>query len=97
MSNYNFSIKYRSVKKNADALSRLQESETITTVFPDVIKPICQAVIAKWDNTSMFERIVTKSENIEMNIEEDIPKEVLFSTALTSLDRHKAQQADRDI
>ena len=88
MSNYNFSIKYCSVKKNADAdaLSRLQESGTITTVFPEVIKPIYQTA-----------RIVTESEIIDMNIEEYIPKEVLSSKALTSQDWHKAQQADRDI
>ena len=99
LSNYNFSIKYRSGKKNADAdaLSRLQESETVTTVFPEVIKPICQTVIAERDSTSLFEGIVTESENTEMGIEEDIPEEVLSSTALTSHDWHKAQQADRDI
>ena len=35
--------------------------------------------------------------NKEMTINEDIPKEVLSSTALTSQDWHKAPQADRDI
>ena len=69
----------------------------MTTVFPEVIKPICQTVIAERDSTSLFEGIVTESENTEMSIEEDIPEEVLSSTALTSHDWHKAQQADRDI
>ena len=64
LSNYNFSIKYRSGKKNADAdaLLRLQERETLTTVFPEVIKPVCQTVIAERDSISLFEGIVTESE-----------------------------------
>ena len=92
LSNYNFSIKYCSNKKNADAdaLSRLQKSETVTTVFPEVIKPICKTVIAERDSTSLFEGIVTESKNTEMSIEEDIPEEVLSSTAVTSHDWHNA-------
>ena len=69
----------------------------MTTVFPEVIKPTCQTVIAERDSTTLFEGIVTESESIEMSIEEEIPEAVLSSTALTSHDWHKAQQADRDI
>ena len=50
LSNYNFSIKYRSGKKNADAdgLSRGQEGETEErTIFPDVIKAVSISVTAK--------------------------------------------------
>ena len=69
----------------------------MTTVFPEVTKPICQTVVAERDSTSLFEGVVTNSENTEMNIGDDIPKEVLSSTALTSHDWHKAQQTDRNI
>ena len=63
-------------KENADvdAPSRLQEGETVTAAFPEVIKPICQTVIAERDSTSMFEGIVTESESIEMSIEVEIPE-----------------------
>ena len=45
-------------------------------MFPEVIKPICQTVIAERDNTSLFEGIVTESEKTEMSIEKDITEEV---------------------
>ena len=51
-------------------------------MFPDVIKPICQTVIAELDNTSLFERIMTEYVKTEMNVKEGIPKEILSSTAL---------------
>ena len=59
LSNYNVLIKYHSGKKNADAdaLSRVQKSKTVTTAFPDVISPVCQTVIVELDNTSLFEGI----------------------------------------
>ena len=58
-----------SLQKNAnvDALSRLQENKTVTTVFPEVMKHICQTVIAESINASLFEGIITESENTEMN------------------------------
>ena len=49
LSDYNFTIKYRSGKKNADAdgLSRRQEGNTgECTVFPDVIKAVSMSVTA---------------------------------------------------
>ena len=50
-----------------------------------------------YPNTSLFEGIVTESENTEMNKDEDILKEVLSSTALTSHDWYNAQESDGDI
>ena len=45
-------------------------------MFPKVIKPISQTVIAEHDNTVLFEGIATESENTDMSID-DIPEEVL--------------------
>ena len=52
LSNYNFDIKYRSGKKNADAdgLSRLQEEDQHDVVFPDVLKAISFAAQVVSDN-----------------------------------------------
>ena len=50
LSEYNFSIKYRSGKKNADVdwLSWRQEGETEErTIFPDVIKAVSMSVTAE--------------------------------------------------
>ena len=40
----------------------VQKRETVTTVFPEMIKPVSQTVIAEHDNTSLFEGVVTESE-----------------------------------
>ena len=56
-----------------------------------------QTYLSIGDYSSLFEGVVTESENKEMKIEDDIPKEILSSTSLTSHDSHKAQEADRDI
>ena len=56
-----------------------------------------QTYLSDCDNSSLSEGVVTESMNKEMKIEDDIPKEVLSSTSLTSHDSHKAQGANRDI
>ena len=58
LSNYNFDIKYRSAKKNADAdgLSRLQEEEVQhDVVFPDVLKAISFAAQVVSENCPLVE------------------------------------------
>ena len=59
--NYNFTIKYRSGKKNADAegLSRLHENAETTTVFPfpDVLKAICQTVAVEKDEEPLVDSL----------------------------------------
>ena len=46
LSNYNFTITYRSGRNNADAdgLPRISHKEETTTVVPDVLKAICQSM-----------------------------------------------------
>ena len=59
-----------------------RKSKIVTTMFLDLIKPVCQTVIVELDNTSLLEGIVTQYVKTDMNIEEGIPKEILSSTAL---------------
>ena len=60
LSNYNFTIKYRSGKKHADAdgLSRLLENDKTTTVFPDILKAICQTVVVQKDTEPLADSLV---------------------------------------
>ena len=46
LSNYKCTISYRSGKHNldADALSRIPETETFVTIFPDVLKVVCCSI-----------------------------------------------------
>ena len=101
LSNYNFTIKYRSGKKNADAdgLSRLHDSNQTTTVFPDVLKAICQTVIVEEDKEPLVDSLVSPDTVPTIDqIEEDIvPDELLSATALTAQDWQNAQAADANI
>ena len=101
LSNYNFTIKYRSGKKNADAdgLSRLHDSNQTTTVFPDVLKAICQTVVVEKDKEPLVDSLVTPDTVPTIDqIEEDIvPDELLSATALTAQDWQNAQAEDANI
>ena len=101
LSNYNFTIKYQSGKKNADAdgLSRLHDSNQTTTVFPDVLKAICQTVVVEKDKEPLVDSLVTPDTVPTIDqIEEDIvPDELLSATALTAQDWQNAQAADANI
>ena len=94
LANYNFNIKYRSGKTNidADGLSReFEENENaIITVFPDVIKPICQTVVAEKDDVPFVESLSLTDTKAESQISDDL----LSGTALTSRDWKKAQATD---
>ena len=99
--NYNFTIKYRSGKKNSDAdgLSRLHESDETTTVFPDILKAICQTVVVQKDTEPLADSLVApdSAPTIDQSEEDNIPAELLSSTALTIRDWQKAQAADENI
>lgn len=101
LANYDFTIKYRSGKKNADAdgLSRLHDNDTITTIFPDVLKAICHTVIAERDEQPFVDSLVSPDTvpAIHEKEEDNIPEELLSATALTSQDWQKAQAADANI
>lgn len=101
LSNYNFTIQYRSGKKNgdADALSRQPEDNVITTVFPDVVKAICQTVLAERDDSCFVTRQITTGtgDTTDNPTEDIIPDDVLAATAQRSTDWHKAQSSEANI
>ena len=103
LSNYNCSISYRSGKRNADAdgLSRRKEG-TVTTVFPDVLKTVCNAVICNAvtaDEIKISDILTHADENPPSDVDDDqeVSAEELQGTALTNQDWHKAQSSDGNI
>ena len=95
LSNYNFDIKYRSGKKNADAdgLSRMKEEEKEQNViFPEVLRATSQAVHGTADNCALVESVALTADPIDS--QEDIPERVLQATSLTDKDWRRAQQQD---
>ena len=101
LSNYNCTLKFRSGKKNndADGLSRINESDTIKTVFPDVFKAVCHSVVAEKDQGPLVESLVGVDDELphDQMSEETIKQETLAGTALTSQDWRKAQASDPNI
>ena len=102
LSNYNCTLKYRSGKKNSDAdwLSRMYENDTTTTtVFPDVLKTVCQSVVAEKDQSPLVETLVDVDDDLphDQMSEETIDQETLAGTALSSQDWRKAQASDPNI
>ena len=101
LSNYNCTLKYRSGKKNGDAdgLSRMYESDTITTVFPDILKTVCHTIIAENDQRPLIESLVGSDDDRPHDeiCEDTIDNETLSGTALTSQDWRRAQAADPNI
>ena len=101
LSNYNCTLKYRSGKKNndADGLSRMYETDTITTVFPDVLKAVCHSVVAEKDQGPLVESLVDVDDELphDQMSEDTIEQETLAGTALTSQDWRKAQASDPNI
>ena len=99
--NYNFTITYRSGRNNADAdgLSRISHKEETTTVFPDVLKAICQSMTIIHDPEPFVDSLVPPNEvpDIVEKAETSVPDNILLSTALTAQDWQKAQAADSDI
>ena len=101
LSNYNFTITYRSGRNNADAdgLSRIIHKEETTTVFPEVLKAICQSMTINHEPEPFVDSLMppNKVPDIVEKAEASVPDDILFSTALTAQDWQKAQAADFDI
>ena len=85
LSNYNCSISYRSGKQNADAdgLSR-RKCETETTIFPDVLKVICNTLTA--EQVPFSDILTHRDEDLtsEADDDQEVSSEALRGTALTS-------------
>ena len=94
LSDYNFTIKYRSGKHNADAdgLSRsVEDNQQESVIFPEVLKAICQSVSVEHENCPFVESLVLAQPSNETD---DIPEQLLEAHALSSKDWRKAQRED---
>ncbi len=99
LSNYNFTITYRSGRNNADAdsLSRLhtEEAEPIQDTFPDVLRAVACATSVSVEEAPLMECIALPDST--MPTEEAIPDNLLRGTALTLKDWRCAHQDDQDM
>lgn len=88
LSNYNFTCKFRNGKKNADAatLSKVHGSNNTTTVFPDVLKAICQKVMVEKDEEDFVDSLVAPDtvSPIVQSVADIVPDDLLSATALTT-------------
>ena len=93
LSAYNFCIKYRSGRNNADAdgLSRRDEKSGEEVIFPEVLKAICQFVTV----SSPLVESISVTNNVLAT--DNFPDELLSSHALSFKDWRKAQRNDPSI
>ncbi len=91
LSNYNFTIKYRSGKKNvdADALSRQHLGEVEESNFPEIIKAISSSISA---DRPFAEGLAVSGDTVDTD--EAILEDLLESTALRKQDWIKAQRQE---
>ena len=96
LSNYDFTLTYRSGAQNVDAdtLSRRPEITGQECRFPEVLRALSEGL-----STSQVPIVHTLSLQASATEEEEekIPEDLLQSTALTAHDWKKAQQKDRSI
>ena len=92
---------YRSGKKNAntDNLSKLHENVVITTVFPDVLKAICQLVMVEKNDEPFANSLVAPDTvpTIDQTKADVVPGDFLSATVLANQDWQTAQAADANI
>ena len=93
LSNYNFSIQYRSGKSNSDAdgLSRVRTNDQENIVFPEVLKAICQSSTLSVEQCPFIECMAITDTT---DGTEDIPENLLETFTLSPKDWRKAQKDD---
>ena len=94
LSGYNFSIKYRSGKKNADAdgLSRCKASQEERMIFPETLKAISHS-LSVTEDCPLVESVAVSDSHASTQVD-DIPEQLLQTYGLTSRDWRKAQLKD---
>lgn len=99
LTNYNFTLTYRSGKQNtdADALSRQHtEQEVEHDTFPEILKAISFTTSASVEDLPIIDSVSMQGSSSEPT-DDVIPDTLLRGTALTSYDWKIAHQADQDI
>ena len=102
LSNYNCSISYRSGKQNADAdgLSRLHDTETVSTIFPDVLKATVQSLqISQAEHPYIASSSSKQTDQTGVNISQapELDEDVHQGTALGKHDWRIAQSRDKNL
>ena len=95
LSNYNFVIKYRSGRKNADAdgLSRCREEEN-QTICPDAFKAISLSVQVTAESCPLIESLAVSETAHSTASAEAVPEKLLQASGLSTKDWRKAQAED---
>ena len=96
LSNYNFTLTYRSGKlnKDADALSRLPETtEAQLIIYPDVLQAIMHTSQVSTEERLLAEAVMI-TQTVEPDAADQIPEDVLQASALKSTDWIKGQDSD---
>ena len=95
LSAYDFSLTYRSGINNADA-DGLSRKAIEVTKFPEVLKAISISVTALGQNAPYVQTLAISAVPDDI-VEQDVPQELLETTALRTTDWKQAQLADRNI
>ena len=95
LSGYNFSIKYRSGKKNADVdgLSRIRESEEQRVILPETLKALSHSLSIKVQDCPLIESIAVSDTPVTSQME-GISEQLLMTYGLTPKDWRNAQLND---
>ena len=93
LSNYNFTLKYRSGRSNSDADGMSRRPQVIQEVFPEVIKAISQATLVTLDCFALAESVVIS----ETSLEPPNDNSELDSETFQGVDRSYEQGQDTDI
>ena len=96
LSNYNFSLTYRSGKLNqdADGLSRLNEGQGQQVMYPDVLKAILNAAQIGRDELPLADSLLV-CRSIQQIVPQDVvPVDALKGSVMTSTDWNKGQSGD---
>ena len=102
LSNYNCSISYRSGKQNADAdgLSRMHGLETVSTIFPEVLKATVQIQCMSHAEHPYID-LLCKKQSCQKDGNEpqtaDASEDVYEGTALSKNDWRTAQSNDKNL
>ena len=95
LSAYDFSLTYRSGINNADA-DGLSRKAIEVTKFPEVLKAISTSVTASGQSAPYVQTLAISAVPDDI-VEQDVPQELLETTALKTTDWKRAQLADRNI
>ncbi|MCG8049377.1 MAG: RNase H-like domain-containing protein [Candidatus Thiodiazotropha endolucinida] len=98
LANYNFVITYRSGRLNldADGLSRVNEgTETLHTVYPDVLKVIINSCLVPEKEPSLSDNITLSKIMHVQALDDLIPQDVLKTDALSATDWARGQDTDK--